>query len=73
MTKPERIRDDGTETEREAKKKRNSLGEELEVDPPLCDPPEMRGVGGSLPHHDCILSWVLFLLRLSAYDSSSVT
>jgi hypothetical protein len=54
MTKPERIRDDGTETEREAKKKRNSLGEELEV-----DPPEMRGVGGSLPpHHDCILYWV---------------
>jgi hypothetical protein len=59
MTKPERIRDDWTETEKEAKKKRNSLGEELEVDPPLCDPPEMRGVGGSLlPHHDCILYWV---------------
>jgi hypothetical protein len=75
MTRPERVRDDGTETERETKKRRNSLGEELEVDPPLCDPPEMRGVGGNLPpHHDRLLHLVLglylFLLRMSAYDSS---
>ncbi|KAM0843910.1 hypothetical protein ACQ4PT_057401 [Festuca glaucescens] len=53
MTKPERTRDDATVPEREAKKKkRNSLGEELEVDPPLCEPddraahPETREVVG---------------------------
>ncbi|KAM0858529.1 hypothetical protein ACQ4PT_047764 [Festuca glaucescens] len=71
MTKPERTRDDAdaTEPEREAKKKRNSLGEELEVDTPL-----LRTIASLLvPHH----GW--FLLRFSVegpYDqdaSSSVT
>jgi hypothetical protein len=57
MTKPDRIRDSGAETEREANKKRNSPGEEMEVHLPLCEPddqaalrharPEMRGVGGN--------------------------
>jgi len=55
MTKPDRVRDDGAETEREAKKKRNSSRAELEVHPPLWEPddhaalqhtrPEMREVG----------------------------
>jgi len=58
MTKPDRIRDDGTETEREAKKKRNSLGWELEVEPLSCEPddraahPEMRGCGGMYDQDD---------------------
>jgi len=61
MTKPDRVRDRGTETEREAKKKRNlspsPSGEELQSGPPVCEPDdraalqhartemEMRGVG----------------------------
>uniref|UniRef100_A0ACD5V440 Uncharacterized protein n=1 Tax=Avena sativa TaxID=4498 RepID=A0ACD5V440_AVESA len=55
MTKPDRIRHSGTETEREANKKRNSSGEEMEVHLPWCEPgdqaalrharPETRGVG----------------------------
>jgi hypothetical protein len=51
MTKSDKIRDGQTETERDAKKKRNLSPE---VDPPLCEPdgragcPEMRGVAGDL-------------------------
>ncbi|KAM0852801.1 hypothetical protein ACQ4PT_051514 [Festuca glaucescens] len=68
MNKAERTRDDATEPEREAKKKkRNSLGEELEVEPPLCEPddrathPEMREVVGNFtpayfpPHYERLL------------------
>jgi hypothetical protein len=63
MTEPERTRDgaDATEQEREAKKKRNSLGEELEVDPPLREPddraahPEMREVVGNF--HPAYFLW----------------
>uniref|UniRef100_A0ACD6A026 Uncharacterized protein n=1 Tax=Avena sativa TaxID=4498 RepID=A0ACD6A026_AVESA len=50
MTKPDRIRDPGTDTEREAKKKRNlspsPSGEELESGPPACEP----GDRGALQH-----------------------
>jgi hypothetical protein len=58
MIKPDRIRDCGAETGREANNKnRNSPGEETEVHPPLCEPDDravlrharqdMRGVGGN--------------------------